>query len=63
MILNKGDIFMASGVLYISDEYVNTEVESWRFECINYNTKRWNQIHTSQVDEVFKKQTHPEYYL
>lgn len=70
-ILNKGDVFMSSRIgyakidedLWITDDYVNCTKERWYITCWNYYTKEINQIHTSQVGEIFTKEQFPEYYL
>ncbi len=64
MIINKGDVFIAeSGNLYISEEYVNTDKNSWMFDVKVYENKSSHQVHTDYVKKVFSKEEYPEYYL
>ena len=63
MILTKGDIFLANDILWISDDYVNTEKERWTFACKNYKNNEWNLCNSDRVEQVYTKNEHPEYYL
>lgn len=63
MIINKNDIFISNNLVWISDDYVNTELENWFFTCIGYENKEYNRCHSSKVDKIVTKEEYPEYFL
>lgn len=67
MIINIGDVFESKterGLeLFISESYVNTEKESWKFTCSYYDEDGLAFIHTSAVIRVFKIKDHPDLYI
>ena len=65
MIIQKGEVILTQSGKYISDNYINTAVESFLVEVYRDvdGMQVWSRVYSQGILAVYTKETHPEEYL